>query len=74
MPQKRIGMSIDAELNERWNKVAKKHKMTKSGMVEEYLETILPILEQETPNKMMAKAMKRMAQEIDTTGDLFENS
>lgn len=67
-------MSIDAELNERWNKVAKKHKMTKSGMVEEYLETILPILEQETPNKMMAKAMKRMAQEIDTTGDLFENS
>ena len=73
MAQKKIGMSIDEALNERWNEVAKKHDLSKSGMVEEYLMTILPILEAETPNKMMARAMKKMSEEIDTTATLFDN-
>lgn len=71
--QKRVTITVDENLNTRWNKVAKKHDLSKSGMVEEYLETILTILEAETPNKMMAKAMKKMAEEIDTTATLFDN-
>ncbi len=73
MSQKKIGMSIDEELNDRWNKVAKKHDLSKSGMVEEYLQQILPILEAQTPNKMMFEAMKQMAEQIDTTATLFDN-
>ena len=73
MAQKKIGMSINAELNDRWNKVSKKHDLSKSGMVEDYLIVILPILEAQTPNKMMAKAMQKMANEINTTATLFDN-
>ena len=72
MAQRRVGISIDETLNDRWGKVAKKFKMTKSSMIDEYLEEILPILEAETPNRMMAKAMKKMSKDIDLTGDLFE--
>lgn len=46
MPQKRVNISIDERLNDRWNIVADHHKITKSGMVEAYLLKILPKLEQ----------------------------
>lgn len=72
--QKRVSITIDENINKRWNAVAKKHNMTKSGMVEEYLEMMLPILEAQTPNKMMAKAMKEMATGIDLTASLFDQS
>ena len=42
-------------------------------MVEDYLSVILPILEAKTPNKMLANAMKQMADEINTTATLFDN-
>ena len=70
--KKTIGLSIDSELNDRWGAVAKKHKVTKSGMVEEYLEQILPILEQQTPNDMISSAMKEMAKSINATASLFD--
>ncbi len=70
---KKVTISLPPEINERWNKVSKKHDVSKSGMVLSYLEQMLPILEQETPNKMMAKAMKKMADEIETTATLFDN-
>lgn len=66
-------ISINDFLNERWSKVAKKHKLSKSRIVEDMLEQLLPILEAKTPNKMMAEAMKSLAGQIDLTGDLFEN-
>lgn len=71
--QKRVTISIDKEVNERWTKVAKRLDLSKSGMVEEFIEQMLPILEAETPNKMMAKAMQKMAVQIDTTATLFDD-
>ena len=71
--QKKVTITVAESLNDRWGKVAKKHNLSKSGMIEEYLETILPILEQESANRMMAKALKRMSKEIDLTGELFDN-
>ncbi len=73
MAQKRIGLSIDAELNERWTKVAKKLKMSKSGMVEEIIRDILPILEQETPKDLLKTALKKTAEQIDLTASLFDD-
>lgn len=71
--KKYVTLSIDEELNERWNKVAKKLKLSKSGMLQEFVEQILPILEEEKPNKMMAKAMKEMGKQIELTGSLFDD-
>jgi len=70
--QKRVTISIDENVNKRWTEVAKRLDMSKSGMVEEFILQILPILEEQTPNKMMAKAMKEMAKHIDLTSNLFD--
>jgi len=72
MAQKRVNISINEDLNEVWSRVAKKHGLTKSGMVEEWLENVLPILDQEQPKKVLQHAMKALAKEIDTTASLFE--
>ncbi len=71
--KKNVTVSISNDLNDRWTKVAKKHDLSKSGMVEEYLQQIISILEAETPNKMMAKAMKEMGKQIDLSATLFDN-
>ena len=75
MARKRINLTIPEDLNDQWAKIAKKHGLTKSGMVEEWLNNILPILEQEEPEKVLQNAMKALAtlaHEIDTTANLFE--
>jgi len=72
MAQKRIGLSVDTELNDRWTAVAKKLKMTKSGMIEDFLREVVPILEQESPNDVMKMALKKTAEHIDMTSSLFE--
>lgn len=72
MAKIRINITIDEDINTRWGKVAKKHKISKSSMVEEFIESVLPILEAETANKMMAKAMKEMGKTINLTSNLFD--
>ncbi len=64
--------TIEEDVNKRLSVVSKKLKQSKSSIVEELIEHILPILEAQTPNKMMAEAMKQMAEQIDTTATLFE--
>ena len=73
MAQKRIGLSVESELNERWTAVAKKLKLTKSGMVEDFLREVVPILEQEAPADVMRMALKKTAERIDETASLFCN-
>ncbi len=41
MAHKRVTISIDENVNKLWNKVSRKHRITKSGMVEIYLKKIL---------------------------------
>lgn len=71
--QKRVMISIDEEVNERWNKVCKRLKLSKSGMVEDFVIQMLPILDAATPNMMVKNAMKEMAKTIDLTADLFNS-
>lgn len=71
--QKRVLISIPEKLNDRWGEVAKKHGISKSGMVEEFLNEVIPVLEEEVPSKILASAMKRMAKEMDTTSTLFDS-
>ncbi len=51
--KKRINITIDPEINERWNQLAKKYGWTKSAMVEDWLRTVLPIMEQEDPRQII---------------------
>ena len=70
--QKNVTISIDEDINALWTKTAKKHEISKSRMIEDFLREILPILNESTPNKMMFKAMKKMAEGIDDSASLFE--
>ena len=72
MAKKTVTMTIDPELNERWTKVSKKLKMSKSGMVEDFLREVIPILEQENPKDVMRMALKKTGEQIDLTASLFE--
>jgi antitoxin component of RelBE/YafQ-DinJ toxin-antitoxin module len=72
MSQKRVTISIDDELNDRFTAVSKKLKLTKSGMIEDFLREVVPILEQEAPKDVMKMALKKTAEQIDMTASLFE--
>jgi len=41
MAFKRVTISLDEDVNKLWNKVTKKHRITKSGMIESYLRRVL---------------------------------
>ena len=67
-----VTLSIDRDLNDRWTKVTKKLNMTKSGMVSEYLEKVIPILEKEKPNDILGAAFKELGNSMNETASLFE--
>lgn len=72
MAFKRVTISIDDTLNDRWTKVAKRLDMTKSGMVVDFLEQVIPILEKEKPKDMIGSALKEVAKSLDQAGSLFD--
>ena len=59
----RINLTIDPEVNERWGRLAKKYGWTKSGMVEDWLRTVLPIMEKEDPREII-RGYKGMVDEV----------
>lgn len=73
MAQKRVMISIDEQLNERWNDVAKMHGITKSSMIEEFLINVLPVLANKTPSRIMASALSELSRGLNETASLFED-
>jgi len=65
----RISLTIDEDVNKRWDKVAKRLKMSKSGMVEDFLRDVLPILEKESPVDMVGSALKKLGEGLSEVGD-----
>jgi len=70
---KRVTITLPVDLNERWGNVAKRLKMSKSGMVKDFLEEVIPILEQEKPKDIMKMALKKTSQNIELTASLFDD-
>lgn len=68
---KRVNISIDEELNERWNKVVEKHGLVKSLMVRNFLLEVLPIWEAKEPHVHIQKIVEEMMEE-NKTKSLFE--
>ena len=57
MARKRVMLSIDEDLDKRWKAVSKKIKMSKSAMVADFLNEVVPILEKEAPRDVMAHVL-----------------
>jgi len=68
----RVSINLDKETNERWNRVSKKLKMSKSGMVQDFLDQVLPILEKEKPTDVLSSAFKELGNVMNETGSLFD--
>ena len=68
--KKRINITIDPEINDRWNELARKYGWTKSAMVEDWLRTILPIMEKEDPRQII-KGYESMVSEVGKEIDKF---
>jgi len=68
----RVNVNLDEDLNKRWGKIAKKHKMTKSGMIEDFLRTAIPILEKEAPRDVMAHTLQNMGDVLSQLGQVIE--
>lgn len=70
--QKRVNISIDENLNERWNEVAEKHGLVKSRMIENFLNQVLPVLENKQPYSAMQNAMFEVSRGYQNTCSLFD--
>jgi len=65
----RVNVTLTSELNERWNLVVKKHHLKKSAMVEEFLEMVLPTLEEDNAQTMIKNALKLHANSMENLSD-----
>jgi predicted DNA-binding protein len=68
---KRVNITIDKELNDRWNIVAKRHGLKKSQMIQELLEMIIPALEEKNARSMIKNALLQNAKGIEKIGRLL---
>ncbi len=66
--RKRITINVDDQLNERWEKVAKRIGMSKSAMLDDMLEAVLPILEADA-DSMVSRAMKELGKTMIELGE-----
>lgn len=57
--KKRLNMTVRRDLIERWSKVAKRFNMSKSAMLEQILEEMLPVLESEEVNTLVKEVFAR---------------
>lgn len=71
--KKNVTFSLDQDLNDRFTKVAKKHNLSKSNVVEDFIAQVVPILEAQTPNKMLSQAFAELGKQISNTGSLFDD-
>jgi len=63
---KRLNMTISHELYDRWDKVSKKIGVSKSAMLRDMLDTILPILEEKEVSSMVKMLLS-------TNGDVLKD-
>lgn len=74
MAKKRVNLTIDEELNERWNKVAKQLGWNKSAMVEDFLREALPFLENLHPKDIIPRSVQTIGQKLMELGYEIERS
>jgi metal-responsive CopG/Arc/MetJ family transcriptional regulator len=70
MGKKKVLITIDEDLFDRWDSVAKKIKMSKSGMVQEMLESAIPVFEKDGKS-MFGYVLEKYGEGLLDVGSLF---
>ena len=72
MAKVRLNFSIDEKIAKRFNEVSKRLKVNKSAVIEEFIEGILPILEQSKKETMLQKILQAQAKSLNETASLLD--
>jgi len=72
MSKVRLNFSIDEKIAKRFNEVSKRLKVNKSAVIEEFIEGILPILEQSKKETMLQKILQAQAKSLNETASLLD--
>lgn len=72
MAKKKVLITIDEGLNDRLDALAKKVRRSKSGIVEDMLLELLPIIEHQNPRDMIAEALKLAGKGLQDVGSLLD--
>jgi len=72
MAKVRLNFSIDEDVAKRFNEVTKRLKLNKSAIIEEFIEGILPILEQTKKETMLQKILEMQAKTLNETANLVD--
>jgi len=72
MSKSRLTVTIEKDVLDRFNASAKKLKINKSAVVEEFIESILPILEQSKKETMLQKILQAQAKSLNETASLLD--
>ena len=60
LPRKNVTLRIKPDIYERWRNVAKRYGWSRSQMLEELLENVLPVLEEQDPKKILSEVARQM--------------
>jgi len=72
MSKSRLTVTIEKDILDRFNASAKKLKINKSAVIEEFVESILPILEQSKKETMLQKILQAQAKSLNETASLLD--
>jgi len=72
MSKSRLTVTIEKDVLDRFNASAKKLKINKSAVIEEFIEGILPILEQSKKETMLQKILQAQAKSLNETASLLD--
>jgi len=72
MAKVRLNFSIDEKIAKRFNETTKRLRINKSAVIEEFIENILPILEQSKKETMLQKILQAQAKALNETASLLD--
>jgi len=70
--REKITVTVDKELNEQWNRVAKSYGWTKSRMLDDLLREVLPVLDQNRPEEVLSKGLEKLGKSFSDVSKLIK--
>lgn len=67
-----VSISVSDELKERWDKVSKEYRISKSSMVVDILEKVLPLFEENDTKYILSNALRSIGNDISSLSNLLQ--
>jgi len=74
MDKKRVNLMLPVELNDKLGVIAKKFGWTKSKVVCDMLQELLPYLEKLEPHNVVTESLKMISKSIEELNELIETT